>query len=441
MSENLLASEKRPIHHLRWWIVGLLFLSTVINYVDRQMLSVLAPFLKEEYQWTNEDVAFIFIAFRTAYAIGQTVFGRMIDRIGTRVSLIITVTWYSTIAMLTSLACGLRSFVFFRFLLGLGESPNWPAATKAASEWFPRKERGLAVGIFDSGSAVASAFVPALGVWLYTSFGHWQPAFLLTGTLGFFWLIIWRWFYYPPESHPRISEAEKQMIIKDKRESAEEETGQVSPQSRPKWTDLMKLPQTWGIIAARALTDPVWFFIAEWLMIYLQQEKGIDPKNAVIAVWIPFLATDLGNLTGGGFSSWLIHRGWPVGKARKLVVVFGAIGMVMLVPTIYVSNLFAIMGLIAVATFSYACFCTMALALPSDVFKSNSVASVSGISGTAASVLTIAATLIIGKVSEEYSFKPIMIASSIVPVIGAILVLWLIRNPKTEDEKGILRRI
>jgi len=441
MSANLELSEKRRvIPHLRWWICTVLFLSTMINYIDRQMLSALAPYIQKQYQWNNEDIALIFIAFRAAYAIGQTVFGRMIDYLGTRLSLTITVTWYSTIAMLTSLACGFKSFISFRFLLGLGESPNWPAATRAVSEWFPKKERGLAVGIFDSGSAVASAFATPLAIWLYIKFGHWQPVFLITGTLGFFWLVLWRWLYHLPETHPNISEAEKQMIIADKKESAEEETA-AAGQSTPKWIDLIKLPQTWGIIAARALTDPVWFFIAEWLVIYLAQEKGFDPKQAIVAIWIPFLATDLGNLTGGGFSSWLIKHGWSVSKARKSVVVFGAIGMTMLIPTIYVSNLFAIMGLIAAATFSYACFCTMALVLPSDVFKTSSVASVSGMGGTAASILTIAATLAIGKVSQQYSFKPIMIAGSIIPIIGAILVLWLIRNPKTEREKEILRRI
>jgi len=450
MSENLELSEKRRvIPNLRWWIGGLLFASTVINYIDRQTLSALAPFLKEDYHWTNEDYALIVIAFRIAYAIGQTTLGRFVDHIGTRVGLTITVTWYSAIAMLTSVVSlftsplgALRGFIVFRFLLGLGESPNWPAATKAVSEWFPKKERGWAVALFDSGSSIGAAVAPAIVVGLYMSMGRrWWPAFIITGILGFIWLIFWRMLYHPPESHPNISEKEKQMIIADKKESAGEVDETAGSQTKPRLIDLMKLPQTWGIIVSRAFTDPVWFFIADWFMLFLVQEKHFDPKNTLVAIWIPFIAADLGNFSGGGFSSWLIHRGWSVGNARKALVVFGAIGMTMLIPAIYATNLFAIAGLFAIATFCYANFCTMALVLPSDLFKSNSVASVSGISGTAAGIVTIAATYLIGGITTKYSFKPILVAGSIIPIIGAILVLWLIRNPRTEDEKGILRRI
>jgi len=447
-SQEILVKH-RPIPYLRWWIGGLLFASTVINYIDRQTLSSLAPFLKEDYHWTNADYALIVIAFRIAYALGMLTLGRFIDHIGTRIGLTITVTWYSLVAMLTSLVSlftssigVLRGFIVFRFLLGLGESPNWPAATKAVSEWFPKKERGWAVALFDSGSSIGAAVAPFIVVGIYLGLGRrWWPAFVIPGVLGFFWLILWRRFYHPPETHPRISEAEKQMIIADKKEAGEEVSKTAESQTKPRWLDLMKLPQTWGIIIARAFTDPVWFFIADWFMLFLVQEKHFDPKNTLVAIWIPFVACDLGNFSGGGFSSWLIKRGWSVGKARKALVVFGAIGMTMLIPAIYASNLFVIAGLFAMATFCYANFCTMALVLPSDLFKSNSVASVSGVSGAAAGLVTIVATALIGDITTRYSFKPILIAGGLIPLIGAILVLWLIRNPKTKDEKGILRRI
>lgn len=431
--------RKSPIRNLRWWIGGMLFASTVINYIDRQTLSALAPFLKTEYGWRNEDYALIVISFRVAYSIGQTVLGRLMDKIGTRTGITITVLWYSIVAMFTSFAGGLRSFAIFRFMLGLGESPNWPAATKAVSEWFPKRERGWAVALFDSGSSIGAAIAPALVIWLYHTLGGWRPAFLLTGTLGLFWLIAWRFFYYLPEQHPRISEEELKMILDDRKEAVAAEGIQDQNQPRPTWMALLRLPQTWGIIAGRAMSDPVWFFIADWFMIYLVS-KGFSPENTLVAFWIPFVAADLGNFAGGGFSSFLIKRGWTLGRARKAVIIFGSVGMTMLIPTAFMSSLFAIAGLFAISTFAYATLCTMVLVLPSDIFKSNSVATVSGMSGTAAGILTITSTYLIGWVSDHYSFTPILIVASMLPLIGMGLMLLLIRNSK-ETGKGILLKI
>ncbi|MBM3855314.1 MAG: MFS transporter, partial [Verrucomicrobia bacterium] len=267
---------------------------------------------------------------------------------------------------------------------------------------------------------------PALVIWLYHNFGGWRPAFLLTGTLGFLWIIAWWWLYHSPESHPRLGEAERQLILADRSVRADESP--APPASRPGMLELLRLPQTWGVIIARAFTDPVWFFIADWFMLVLVA-KGFRPESTLIAFWIPFLAADLGNFAGGGCSSWLIRRGWPVGRARKAVVVCGGLGMTLLIPTIPLTNLFAIAGLFAVATFAYAAFSTMALVLPSDLYHSSSVATVSGLCGTAAGVLTIGSTFLIGRISEQYSFAPILIVASIVPLIGAMLVLWLVRNP------------
>ncbi|HKG23066.1 MAG TPA: MFS transporter [Blastocatellia bacterium] len=418
--------SRRPISNLRWWIGGLLFASTVINYLDRQTLAVLAPFLKKDYHWSNEQYALIVIAFRVAYSIGQTVSGRLIDRTGTRKGLTITVIWYSIASMLTSLAVGLRSFAFFRFLLGAGESANWPAATKAVSEWFPKRERGWAVALFDSGSSIGGAIAPLLVLGLYKYFGRWQPAFIIIGTLGFLWLIAWRLLYYPPETHPRISEQEREMILKDKREQ-EVEAAEMGSGRRLSWGELLRLPQTWGVIAARTMTDPVWFFITDWFAIYLLT-KGINPELSLLAFWIPFVAADLGNFFGGGMSSWLIRRGWPTLRARKAVVVFGGLGMALLIPTIFTSNLFALAGLFAVSTFAYASFSTMALVLPSDLYRSDSVATVSGLSGTGAGIGTIISTYLIGYVSDRYSFEPILITASLIPLAGMALVLLLVRE-------------
>jgi len=429
---------RRTISGLRWWIAAVLFASTVINYLDRQTLSLLAPFLKVEYHWSNTDYAYIAIAFRVAYSIGQTLFGRLMDRIGTRRGLTLSVAWYSLVSVLTPLANGFYSFGFFRFLLGAGESANWPAATKAVSEWFPKQERGLATAFFDSGSSVGGAIAPFIVLSIYFRWG-WRPAVAIPGVLGFFWIVLWRKIYRPPEEHPLISDGERNLIAADKRDVSS------APHPRPRWRDLLSLPQTWGTIIARALTDPVWFFIADWFPIYLVA-KGVDLRSGFLAVWVPFIAADLGNFFGGGASGWLIRRGWPLGRARKAVVVFGGIGVMLLIPTILTTNLYLIATLFGLATFSYAAFSTIANVLPSDLFPSESVASVSGVSGTAAGIGTIIAFLLVGHYSDlrqsttTHVFDPIIVVAGLIPFLGMLLVLPLMRNTKA-TRQGLVREI
>jgi ACS family hexuronate transporter-like MFS transporter len=368
----------------RWWIGGLLFLSTVVNYLDRQTLSVLAPHLKDEFHWSNRDFALVVIAFRAAYAVMQTVGGRLVDRLGTRNGLSLSVLFYSLAAIATSFAGGLRSFCAFRFLLGAGEAANWPAATKAVSEWFPRRERGWAVALFDSGSSIGAAIAPALVLFLLGRFGHWRPAFVIVGTLGFLWLVLWRRSYHLPEAHPRVSPEEQAMILADR----ERETGQGEASGpAASWRELLRHPQTWGAIAARALTDPVWFMIADWFAIYLVA-KGFRLEDTAAGFWVPFLAADLGNFFGGGLSSQLIRRGMPVGRARKAVIVGGALGVLALVPAAFLSSFPALVACFAVATFSYAAMSTMALSLPADLFHSRAVATAAGLAGTGAGLGT-----------------------------------------------------
>src|SRR5713101_3703952 len=432
------SAQARSIPALRWWIGGILFASTVINYIDRQTLSILAPYLKQDYRWTNADYANIAIAFRVAYSLGQTVCGRLMDRVGTRRGLTISVTWYSIVSLLTSLANGLSSFIVFRFLLGAGESANWPGASKAVSEWFPKRERGLATALYDSGSSIGGAVAPFLILPVYFRWG-WRVAFVIPGLLGFLWLVGWRWLYHVPQEHPRISDAERQMILA--------ETQEITTAEKPRlrWRDLLKLPQTWGTIISKALTDPVWFFVTDWFPIYLVA-KGISLKSGLVAVWVPFLAADLGNFFGGGVSGYLIRRGWPLGAARKALVVFGGVGVLLLIPTIFTVNLYLITLLFALVTFSYASFSTIANVLPTDLYKSHSVASVSGLSGTAAGIGTIIAFKLIGHFSDArqasatHSFDPIVVAAGLIPFIGMILVLLLVRNTRATDE-GLVRRI
>jgi ACS family hexuronate transporter-like MFS transporter len=397
----------------------------VINYIDRQTLSVLGPYLKQEFHWKNEDFALIIIAFRVAYTFGQTLMGRLLDRIGTRRGLSLTVAWNSRAAMLTSFSSGLFSFCGFRFLLGLGESANWPGATKTVAEWFPRKERGWAVALFDSGSSIGGVVAPLMVIWLYLRFG-WRPAFVIVGTLGFFWLLLWRWLYEAPEKHPRISPREKEFILSGR----EEEQPQGASRTSSDWSSLLRSPKTWGVIVARSFSDPVWFFIADWFFIFLKQDKHIDPQHSLLAAWIPFLGADLGNFAGGGVSSWLIRRGWSAVRARKIVILVGGLGVALLIPTIFAENLFVVSALFALATFSYAAYSTMALVLPSDIFPRDVVATVSGMCGTGAGICTIGATFLIGQVADRYSFAPILIAASLIPLVGAFITLALIRSER-----------
>lgn len=427
----------RPIRNLRWWIGALLFASTVINYVDRQTLSLLSPYLKQLYHWTNSDYADLLIGFRIAYSIGQSVCGRLMDRVGTRRGLTLSVLWYSIVSMSTALASGFYSFATCRFLLGAGESANWPGATKAVSEWFPKRERALATALFDSGSSIGGAVAPFIVFAIYNHWG-WRPAFAIPGMLGFVWLLMWRRFYHSPQDHPRVSAEERQMILAD---AADPDAFLEKPRSR--WVDLLKLPQTWGVIIAKSFTDPVWFFIADWFPIYLVA-KGISLKSGLIAIWIPFIAADLGNFFGGATSGYLIRRGWTLGAARKALVVFGGIGVTLLIPTVVTVNLAVITLLFALATFCYAAFSTIANVLPSDLYRSDSVASVSGLSGMSAGIGTIIAFKLVGYFSDAnqslatHSFDTIIIVAGLVPFIGMILVLFLVRNTRA-TKLGLVR--
>lgn len=432
--------SRRPgvIASLRWWIAGLLFASTVINYVDRQTLSLFAPYFKLQYHWTNTDYANLVIAFRLAYSIGQTLCGRLIDRVGTRRGLSITVFCYSIVSLLTPLARGLYSFAAFRFLLGAGESANWPGATKAVSEWFPKRERALATAFFDSGSSVGGAIAPFIVLGIFFRWG-WRPAMIVPGMLGLIWLVVWRRFYDSPENHPQISGAEREMILADRAESEGSDGHQL------RWRDLLKLPQTWGTIIAKTFTDPAWFFVTDWFPIYLVA-KGIELRSSLVAVWVPFIAADLGNFFGGWISGHLIRRGWSLGTARKAVIVFGGSGMLFLIPTIFATRIGVITILFALAAFSYGCFTTIANVLPSDIYPTQSVASVSGLSGTGAGIGTIIAFELVGHFSDArqaaatHSFDPILVAAGLVPFVGMILVLLLVRNTRA-TEQGLVRRI
>jgi ACS family hexuronate transporter-like MFS transporter len=351
----------------------------------------------------------------------QTVGGRVLDKLGTKLGLSLAVLWYSVAAIATAGASGLKSFAVFRFLLGTGEAANWPGATKTVSEWFPKSERGLAVAIFDSGSAIGGALAPFIVLWIYHSFGTWRPAFIITGALGFIWLLVWRAVYHPPETHPRLSAQERELILSDRKEERMAEGGSMSA--------LLKQKPTWGIILGKSLTDPVWFFITDWFAIFLVS-KGFRLENTLMGFWVPFLAADFGNFFGGILSGWLIKRGWSVLAARKFVILICGIGMATLIPAVFASSLWPIVTLFAISTFSYAAWSTMALALPSDLYPTHSVATVSGMSGTGAGIGTIISTFLIGRIADQYSFEPVLIGASLIPLVATALVFLLVREHK-----------
>ena len=425
----------KPIRHLRWWIGGLLFAMTVINYVDRQTINVLAPILKKEHQWSNSDFALILISFRVAYTIMQSVNGRLLDRFGTRLGLTVSVAFYSAIQMLTTTARGLAGLCSFRFLLACGEAANNPGSTKAVSEWFPVKERAWAVALFDSGSCIGAAVAPFLVLWVYHRFGNWRPVFLITGSLGVLWLIAWRLLYHKPEEHRRLAPIELEHIQRGRSSGA----GPDSTLPPIKWIKLLCYRQTWGILLGRFLIDPYWFFVGDWFALYLAS-KGFNLEQSILGFWAPFLAADIGNFFGGGLSSWWIKRGWPVGRARRAVLLVFGPSMLVLAGAAFTSNYALLLGLFAYATFAYAACSTMFLSLPADVFHTRAVGSVSGLGGTAAGIGTLITTFLIGKITDRFSFEPIVIAASIIPCLATVLFVTMVRAGKGEDPDKVLLR-
>ncbi|HEV2351834.1 MAG TPA: MFS transporter [Terriglobia bacterium] len=414
----------KPIKHLRWWIVWTLFCSTVINYIDRQTLSNLAPVITREFHMTNEDYSYIVSSFQAAYAIMWLVGGVILDMVGTRVGLTIAMIWWSVASVLPAFANSVKTFAISRFLLGIGEGFNWPGAAKTVAEWFPAKERGLAVGIFDSGSSVGGALAAILIPWLAIFLG-WRFAFFVAGSLGFVWLGLWLYIYRPMESHPRLGEEERKVI----------EAGRDTlPSSRLKgaarYFNLLTQANVWGIVLGRSLTDPIWWFYIFWLPKYLSDTRGFSLKQIAAFTWLPFVASDLGNFTGGLASGFLIRRGLPVVRSRKWVCVASCLPILAGIPAALTHSPYWALALISVATWGYASWSTMGLTFPSDLFPQDVVASVTGLSGLGAAGLSAVSTLGVGWLVDKYSYTPAFILAGTIPILATVCVLVLIRPPK-----------
>ncbi len=410
---------------IRWRIVWILFLSTSINYIDRQTLSLLAPVISSELHFSHEDLSHIFGLFQLSYAWTWLVGGVILDIIGTRAGLSLAVVWWSLASFLTGFASSVRTFGICRFLLGIGEGFNWPGASKAVAEWFPARERGLAVAIFDSGSsigaAVAAIVIPLVSLWL-----GWRQAFRLSGILGFVWLAIWLRNYYPRKRHPRLTAAEAAIIDEDGAHTGREQPFLVA--LRRIWKD----QNAWGILLGRSLTDPMWWFFVFWLPQYLSDARGFSLKQIAVFAWIPFVAADLGNLSGGWASGRLIRRGMPVLQARKRVCIATCVPMMAGIPAVFVHSPVWAIALICVALWGYAAWSTMGLTFPSDLFDQKVVGTVTGLSGFGAGMAGTAVTLIVGRLVDRFSYTPAFLFVSCLPLLATASVLALIRQPSPE---------
>jgi ACS family hexuronate transporter-like MFS transporter len=412
--------SKKP--RLRWWIVWTLFFSTVINYISRQSFSVLAPVIAAQLHLTHTGLSEVFSAFQVAYAVTWLAGGIFLDIVGTRVGLALAAGWWSLMNMLTGLASSVVGFAFFRFMVGVGEGFNWPGASKVVAEWFPREERSLAVAIFDSGSSVGGALAALLIPLLALAVG-WRYAFVLSGLIGFIWLAVWLRVYFPLHEHPRVTKEEIHLI--DAGRDAALSSGRRGAR---RWLVLLKDRNVWGVVAGRSLTDPIWWFYVFWLPQYLSDARGFTLKQIAAFAWIPFVAADIGNFTGGLIAGYCIRRGVPVIRARKWVCVVSCLPILAGIPAASVHSVYLAIGLICFALWGYASWSTMGLTFPSDLFTHDVVASVTGLSGLGAGGVSTAFTLLVGALVDHFSsYRAAFVIAGVLPLFATLSVLVLIR--------------
>jgi ACS family hexuronate transporter-like MFS transporter len=408
---------------LRWWIIGLVFLATLINYIDRLTLSVLAPVITKDLGLSNTAFGGIVAWFLLAYTISQSVSGKLYDRIGTRLGFMVSIVVWSVAAMAHAFARGVASLSVCRFVLGLGEAGNWPGAAKAIAEWFPIRQRAFAMAIFNSGAALGSVVAPPLIVFLQIKYG-WQTTFIVTGTLGFIWLALWWLFYQTPDQHPWLTDREYHAIREGQRfAGARERVAETG--DAPRWRDLLRYRQVWAIVLARFLTDPVWWLYITWLPLYLANARGFSLIEIGLFAWVPYVAADAGSLLGGWLSGFLIARGWTVDRARKAVIVVAALLMPAGVVAAFVTDPMVALALIGVVLFGFQAWINNVQTLPSDFFSARAVASVAGLGGTAAGIGSMIFVFTTGWVVDHFSYTPILVAAGLLAPLGTIVLIML----------------
>jgi ACS family hexuronate transporter-like MFS transporter len=384
----------------RWWILTLLFFITTNNYLDRIILGFLAPAMQKEVGFNDQEYGYITAAFQIAYALGFLAFGKFIDARGARLGYAVAIVWWSFAAAGHALARNAWHLGFWRATLGLGESGNFPAAIKAVAEWFPKKDRAFATGIFNAGTNVATMIGPQLFAWLYMHFG-WQTCFLLTASTGTLCFLFW-WFYYRlPSEHRSVNSAELAYIQSDPEEAQQASIG---------WMEAMSHKQAWAFAMAKFFTDPVWWFYLNWLTLYFVKERGLKLTEAAWALPVIYLMADFGSVFGGWFSGFLMKRGWPVARARKWTMALCALCMPIAASAVFAPNVVVATLLICFATAGHQGWSANLYTTTSDVFPKAAVASVTGIGGFAGGIGGfLFSSLLAGYIVQHFGYVPIFV--------------------------------
>jgi len=388
---------KSTFKNYRWVILTLIFLATTINYVDRQIIGLLKPILEKEFNWTETDFAHIVMAFTAAYAIGLLLVGRLIDRIGTKSGYSLIIVIWSIAGMLHALARNALHFIMARIGLGLGEAGNFPAGMKTISEWFPKKERGIATGIFNAGTSIGVVLALIIVPWILRHYS-WHEVFWITGSIGFIWLIFWLIFYELPSKQKRLSAEEYKLIV----DGQEIESKKEGAKNVIKWYKLFTFPQTWALITGKGLIDPIFWFFLFWLPSYFSSTYKLDLTKPSPELMIIYLATTLGSIAGGYFSSSLIRRGWSVMKSRKTVLFIFAVLELSIILAQFTSTAWMAVGIISLAVALHQAWATNVFTMASDLFPTEAVSSVVGIAGMAGSVGGILFPILVGFLLDSY---------------------------------------
>lgn len=418
------------MRNYRWTICGLLFFATTINYLDRSVISLLKPYLEKQFNWTESDYAWIVIAFQVSYAAGMLFVGRLIDKIGTKMGYALSILAWSLAAMGHALARSTMGFIIARAALGVSEAGNFPAAIKTTSEWFPKKERAFATGIFNSGANIGAVVAPLTVPFIAEEMG-WEWAFILTGAIGFIWLVLWLFIYEIPSKNKRVSPEELAYINSDKDE-VESITGEEQKPAYS-WISLLGYRQTWAFIIGKFLTDPVWWFYLFWLPAFLNSEYNITGTGMAIPVALVYTISTFGSVGGGWLPMYLIKKGWPVYKARKIsMLIYG----ILVVPVVFsqwvgeINMWFAVL-MIGLATSAHQAWSANIFTTVSDMFPKKAVASVTGIGGMAGAVGGILIARLAGVLFDKFKAAGNLEAGYYIMflVCGfAYLLAWLIMH-------------
>jgi MFS transporter, ACS family, hexuronate transporter len=410
----------------RWWIAISLAVVTAIGNIDRQAMAVAQTVLRQEFNFTPQQLGDLGFAFLLAYGVAQLFSGVWIDRVGTKRGLSMAVALWSVAAAAHALATGFWSFFIARAALGLTEGPNLPAAFKAVAEWFPRAERSFATGIVTAGVALGLILAPPLIALLISAFG-WHAAFIVPAFAGFVWLWFWRRQYYLPEAHPTISADERTLVLADRIETPAVAPRNYSEQFRV-WRGYLRYRETWGLILGRFAADGAFYFFSFWLPVYLATERGFDILRIATVAWLPFLAADLGSLAGGYAGQRLIRRGWSVDRARKSLMWLGALGVFVALPVTSTESWVVALLLVSVAVFSIQVRASAVFPLAADIFPARDVATVWGMSAAAGSVGAALFQAVIGRLIAEFSYYPVFVIVALMGIAQAVIIGLMIRR-------------